>query len=104
MGLYTMFTLGIAGNALAAQSGDFKWGNVTIGGGGFVSGLISVPNDPNIFYVRTDVGGAYRWNESSKSWIPLTDWVGPDELGLLGVDGMAIDPQVKGRVYMLTGT
>ncbi|MEJ5266134.1 MAG: hypothetical protein WHT29_12540, partial [Bacteroidales bacterium] len=82
----------------------YTWKNVKMGGGGFVSGIIAAPNDPGVFYARTDVGGAYRWNDATKTWIPLLDWVSADERGLLGVDGIAVDPQVKGRVYLLAGT
>lgn len=81
----------------------YNWQNVAIGGGGFVSSVIAAPNDPNVFYARTDVGGAYRWEESSQSWIPLLDWVSSDEIGYLGVDGIAVDPSVPGRVYVLLG-
>ncbi len=83
---------------------SYEWGNVEIGGGGFVSGVISDPNDENVFYVRTDVGGAYRWDESGQRWVSLMDWVSEQERGLLGIDGIAVDPQVTGRVYMLAGT
>lgn len=82
---------------------DYTWQNVTIGGGGFVSSVIAAPNDENIFYARTDVGGAYRWDEGTQTWIPLLDWVSSDQKGYLGVDGIAVDPGVPGRVYMLVG-
>lgn len=88
---------------MAQVSVDYNWQNVVIGGGGFVSSIIADPNDQNIFYARTDVGGAYRWNEATQSWIPLLDWVSSDQKGYLGVDGIAIDPNVPGRVYMLLG-
>jgi hypothetical protein len=29
------------------------------------------------------IGGAYRWDESKKEWIPLMDWVDASERGLL---------------------
>lgn len=82
---------------------DYTWQNVAIGGGGFVSSIIAAPNDENIFYARTDVGGAYRWDEADQVWIPLLDWVSSDQKGYLGVDGIAVDPSVPGRVYMLLG-
>ena len=48
--------------------------------------------------------GAYRWNEAAQSWIPITDWLGPNDMGLLGIDALALDPSAPGRVYMLAGT
>ncbi|OIP45019.1 MAG: hypothetical protein AUK31_08640 [Fibrobacteres bacterium CG2_30_45_31] len=83
---------------------DFVWSNVSIGGGGFVSAVIASPVDKNLFYTRTDVGGAYRWDESTSKWVPMMDWVDVTELGLLGVEAIAVDPSVSGKVYMVAGT
>jgi len=87
-----------------AASSDFVWSNVSIGGGGFVSAIVASPVDKNLFYARTDVGGAYRWDESSSKWIPMMDWVGVSERGLLGIEAIAVDPQTSGSVYMVAGT
>ena len=48
------------------------------------AGLIYHPISPNVLYARTDVGGAYRWNQASSSWTPMTDGVGfgADSVGL----------------------
>lgn len=89
-------------NTYSADS--FSWGTVTMGGGGFVSAIITSKAEKNLIYARTDVGGAYRWNESGQSWIALTDWAGPDNMGLLGVDALAIDPDKQSCLYMLAGT
>jgi len=94
---------GLAQPSLAASS-DFHWGNVAIGGGGFVSAVIPSLLEKNLFYARTDVGGAYRWEEASRKWIPLNDWISPNELGLWGIDAIAIDPKVPGKVYAVAGT
>ncbi len=91
------------GFAAQQEQATYNWQNVAIGGGGFVSSVIAAPNDPNVFYARTDVGGAYRWDEATQSWIPLMDWVSSDQIGYLGVDGIAVDPNKKGWVYMLVG-
>jgi hypothetical protein len=77
---------------------------VAIGGGGFVSGIVASPIEKNLFYARTDVGGAYRWDETNKKWTALTDWIGSDETGLLGVEAIAVDPKTPGKVYMTCGT
>ncbi len=89
---------------IAAQSiikGD--WSNVKMGGGGFVSAIIACPTEPNLFFARTDVGGAYRWEESSQRWIPLLDWASDDQRAMLGVESIAIDPSDPNKVYMSVG-
>lgn len=87
---------------LKAQS--YQWSNVAIGGGGFVTALITSKTEQNLMYARTDVGGAYRWNATDSSWIPLLDWVPESETGFMGVGALAIDPQATNKVYMLVGT
>jgi xyloglucan-specific exo-beta-1,4-glucanase len=86
-----------------AQTTAYTWKNVAIGGGGFVSAIIPSKREQNLVYARTDVGGAYRWNASTSSWVPLLDWVSEDQVGFLGVEALAIDPQLPNRVYMLVG-
>lgn len=83
---------------------SFTWGTVTMGGGGFVSAIITSTTQKNLIYARTDVGGAYRWNEADKSWIPLNDWLGPNNNGIFGIEALAIDPSNPSRLYMLAGT
>lgn len=99
-----ILALALTGTAASAAATDFHWGNVAIGGGGFVSAVLPSYVEKNLFYVRTDVGGAYRWNEAGKKWIPLNDWIGPDELGLWGIEAMAVDPKTPGKVYAMAGT
>jgi xyloglucan-specific exo-beta-1,4-glucanase len=92
-------------NYMKAQTtADYKWNTLPIGGGGFVSGIITSKKEKNLIYVRTDVGGAYRWNASTSTWIPLLDWCSEDELGYQGVEALAIDPQSPKKLYMLAGT
>ncbi len=89
---------------VGAQTAEgYNWKNVAIGGGGFVSAIIPSKTEQNLVYARTDVGGAYRWDTSTSSWVPLLDWVSDDEAGYLGVESLAIDPQSPNKVYMLVG-
>lgn len=81
----------------------YQWKNVVIGGGGFVTGIITCPQEKNLIYARTDVGGAYRWIEATKSWKPLTDWVSKAEWTFLGIESIAIDPSSPNKVYMSAG-
>src|SRR4051812_49661412 len=90
--------------SLLAQTENYQWNNVAIGGGGFVSGIITSKTEQGLMYARTDVGGAYRWDKVNSVWVPLTDFVGESEVGLLGVESIATDPTAPSKLYMLAGT
>ena len=82
----------------------YNWNNVAIGGGGFVSGIVTSKTESGVMFARTDVGGAYRWDALNSKWIPLMDWASQNQTGYLGVESVAIDPQASKNVYMLVGT
>lgn len=88
---------------LSANESGYIWRPVAIGGGGFVSGIITSRSARGLVYARTDVGGAYRWLEESQSWVALLDWIDEEEKGLWGVESLAIDESEPRRVYLLTG-
>jgi photosystem II stability/assembly factor-like uncharacterized protein len=82
---------------------QYEWGNVRIYPGGFVTGMVIHPVEEDLMYVRTDVGGAYRWNSSSGQWVPLMDKFGLNELNLVGVDGIALSRTDSNVVYVAAG-
>lgn len=65
--------------------------SVRMGGGGYVTGIVIHPLDPDLMYIRTDVGGMYRWDKNDGRWIQLSDSV--DNAEAYGVSGMAVDPR-----------
>lgn len=85
-------------------SEPYTWKNVQIVGGGFVDGIIFHPKEEGLRYARTDIGGAYRWNDQEKRWEPLLDWVPYRDLNLMGVESIAVDPSDPNRVYLACGT
>ncbi|GAA2316415.1 xyloglucanase [Streptomyces hawaiiensis] len=87
---------------LAADT--YTWKNARIDGGGFVPGIVFNRSEKNLAYARTDIGGAYRWQESSKTWTPLLDSVGWDDWGHTGVVSIASDSVDPSRVYAAVGT
>ncbi|MFG1698224.1 cellulose binding domain-containing protein [Nonomuraea sp. NPDC049309] len=87
----------------AVASDPYAFKNVRIDGGGFVPGIIFNPSERDLIYARTDIGGAYRWDQSTKSWTPLLDWVGWDRWGYNGVISLATDPVETNRVYAAVG-
>ncbi len=97
------FTLNFA----ASYQPTYSWRNVTIVGGGFVDGLFFHPRSQGLMYARTDVGGAYRWNNTTggdTAWTPLLDFVGRFDSGYnLGVESLALDPNDPTRLYLAVG-
>ncbi|MER5198976.1 cellulose binding domain-containing protein [Streptomyces sp. NPDC002755] len=87
---------------LAAES--YTWKNARIDGGGFVPGIVFNRKEKNLAYARTDIGGAYRWQESSKTWTPLLDSVGWADWGHTGVVSLASDSVDPNKVYAAVGT
>lgn len=93
-----------APNCVYAYSTEVnEWQNVQIYGGGMITGVTFSEAEENLIYARTDMGGIYRWQEDTKSWKPLTDWVGPEMWSNIGCDGIATDPTDPNRVYALMG-
>lgn len=76
------------------------WDPIRIGGGGFVSGIVTGKKE---MYLRTDVGGAYRYNYDTKEWEQLLGFLNDNDRGLLSVSGIAIDPTDDNIAYFLCG-
>ncbi len=79
-----------------AQS--YNWKPVVIKGGGFVTSIVPHPNAPGLIYARTDIGGAYRWNATNNSWIPLLDFAA--DANIYGTESLALDPADTNRLYI----
>jgi len=84
----------------ADSNTSMEWGTLRIGGGGFVSGIVT---GQNTMYARTDVGGAYRYDYDKMEWVQLMSFVNDTDRGFLSVDAMCIDPTDDDTVYFLCG-
>jgi hypothetical protein len=93
-------------SAVSAQGySPYNFQNVVIGGGGgFIPGIVFSTSQPGLVYARTDIGGAYRFDQGSGRWIPLLDWIGFPDWNFSGVESIAIDPLDPQRVYLAVGT
>ena len=91
---------GIAAGA-PVPSTPYVWRNVVIGGGGFSPDVLFSSAEKGLAYLRTDVGGAYRWDAPDQRWIPLEDSIWQDSY--FGIESIAPDPHDANVVYLAAG-
>jgi xyloglucan-specific exo-beta-1,4-glucanase len=85
------------------QKGTQGWANVAIGGGGYVTGVYIHPRQKDLVYIRTDIGGIYRWQPQDQRWLPLTDHFPLSQHNYYGTEALAIDPNDPSVIYMAAG-
>lgn len=83
--------------------GPYTWSSALFGGGGYVTGIIYHPTVSGLVYIRTDVGGAYRRDPGSSTWIPLNDDLNRDDNQLAGPASLAVDPNDSQKLYIAAG-
>lgn len=85
------------------DAASYEWGNVAIGGSGYVTGMECNATEEGLVYARTDIGGLYR-RRDGKDWTAITDFLGSDEWNYIGIKSMATGPVEPNRVYFTGGT
>ncbi len=91
----------LAKNALTwSNVGPTNWvdGTGWNPGNGRVNVVVEDPNNPNTIYIGVPAGGCWKSTDAGSTWTPLTD-----NLPILGVSGIAIDPTNSNIVYLGTG-
>lgn len=93
-------------DAVAASLADtYDFSDLEIGGGGWVTGMLVHPSEPDLMYAKTDVGGAYRWDPDTSRWIQVLSYdTVPDPIGGdWQVSSMAVAASDPQRLYMAVG-
>ena len=69
--LFIIFVLA----AISISAGDpntpeikYRWKSSEFGGGGYVTGILQHPQNPDIVYIRTDVAGIFKSADRGRSW------------------------------------
>jgi xyloglucan-specific exo-beta-1,4-glucanase len=101
--LLALLTLGCAlpASAMEPTSAPYVWRNAVVGAGGFAPNILFSPVEKGLAYLRTDMGGAYRWDARRQCWIPLEDALA--EGSYMGVESLAPDPLDPNVVYLAAG-
>ncbi|HEX8668702.1 MAG TPA: hypothetical protein VF727_10065, partial [Allosphingosinicella sp.] len=104
-GLLTFLAAFALAGAGAAEervaSAPYSWQNVTVGAGGFAPNIVFSRAEKGLGYIRTDMGGAYRWDARQERWTPLQD--GNAVSSYMGVESVAPDPLNPDIVYLAAG-
>jgi hypothetical protein len=79
----------------------YTWKPVVVPAGGAIQDVVYSQVSQGLIYLRTDMGGAYRWDNTNSVWIPLTDWLG--DWNLYGIESIAPDPKNANVVYAAIG-
>ncbi|UYQ94917.1 Ig-like domain-containing protein [Chitinophaga horti] len=53
---------------LSVLAQGYNWSPVRIGGGGRVTSFYAHPKVPNLYFITTDVGTSYKWNNGTQRW------------------------------------
>lgn len=80
---------------------DYK--NLSVPGGGFVTGFIFHPKYRNILYCRTDIGGVYRFDFEHQSWKFLGSRITEFEHHLTQPLSVALDEVHPDKLYIMCG-
>jgi len=95
----------ILGAALALvplSHAAYQWNSVVIGAGGYIPGAVFHPGAKSLAYLRTDVGGAYRMDPTTKkAWTPLNEAF--NDGGDMGSIAIGIDETDTNYVYLTGG-
>ena len=95
----------VVGGEISSSVSESGWefSQVAMGGGGFVSGVFAT-SEEGLYYARTDVGGAYRYDSTEQKWVCMSYGISEDDRGLLGISALAFSATEPNKVYLLAGT
>lgn len=85
------------------QTKQYVYRNLPIPGGGYVTGFIYHPKKKNVLYIRTDIGGVYRFDADSQRWFSLIDHVTMEDLSETFPTAAALDDEHPERLYIACG-
>lgn len=81
----------------------YTYKNLPIPGGGYVTGLLFHPAAKNILYIRTDIGGSYRFSYEEQKWTSLTESVDMYDLSETYPIALAVDERNPERLLIASG-
>ena len=86
---------------LAVSATNWNW--VQTGGGCYTPTVVFSELEPGLAYARTDVGGAYRWDNATSQWVSLLDSTSWTDSHFNGVASVALSAQNADKVALACG-
>lgn len=81
----------------------YIYNNLSVPGGGFVTGFVFHPKQADILYARTDIGGIYRYDFQNEKWFSLGDWLTEFTHYLSQPLSLALDTDAPDMLYAMCG-
>ena len=82
---------------------SYRYRNMPIPGGGYVTGFLFHPRADGVLYLRTDIGGVYRFDAKSRRWHSLIDHVTMEDISETFPAAIALDEKHPERLYIACG-
>ena len=81
----------------------YEYQNLPIPGGGYATGFLFHPQKDGLLYLRTDIGGSYRYDAQKNVWKSLISHVTMGDLSETYPISIAVDEKYPGRFYAACG-
>ena len=81
----------------------YRYRNLPIPGGGYVTGFVFHTKARDVLYIRTDIGGVYRFDPKAQRWVSLIDHVSMDDISETFPIAVALDDAHPERLYIACG-
>ena len=82
---------------------QYQYKNCPIPGGGYVTGFIFHPYEKDVFYIRTDIGGTYKFHRDEMRWESLIKHVTMEDLSETYPIALALDDNRPDKLYIMSG-
>ena len=86
-----------------AKTEKYVYRNCPIPGGGYVTGFIFHPYEKDVFYIRTDIGGTYKFHRDEMRWESLIKHVTMEDLSETYPIALALDDKQPDKLYIMSG-
>lgn len=82
---------------------EYEYRNLPIPGGGYVTGFLFDQDREKVLYIRTDIGGCYRFSYENRHWDSLSESVNMFDLSETYPIAIATDLQQDETLYVISG-